>query len=180
MELATIPAAGELESLSDRDLFALDAMLEEVQPYVRELCDAKLRHWVEVEELTLAEVGRRVGLTPQAISKRCQKAGVEPPRKRRPRKDEYQPVDIPADEEYVEGEIVRADTGAVEYVSDLVAPDAYENLRTQVVRWYEQGARVEELLTRPLDSKSPGDKKALLQDARRMERIAQQIQEVLQ
>lgn len=73
-----IPATQELEALGCRDRWQLEAALAEVQPRLREINDAELRQWVEVDGKTQTEIAEIVGLAQQTISHRCWRLGIKP------------------------------------------------------------------------------------------------------
>lgn len=67
------------------------------------------------------------------------------------------------------------------YLPDLVSKDATDNLRTQLVVWFEQGRHIETLLKSksPLTSKSVADLRSLKHDADLMVRVANHVKKEL-
>jgi hypothetical protein len=67
------------------------------------------------------------------------------------------------------------------YLTDLVSDDAADNLRTQLVLWFEQGRTIETLLKSkaPLVGKSAEDVRSLKHDADLMVRVATHVKKEL-
>jgi len=174
-----------LESLSPTDRWDLEDAIDEAQGTLREFNDEELCRWVEGEHKTQAEIAEMVGRTQSTVSYRCSRLGIVSGSKRgRPRNIE---VDNSADAEVVDGEIVdepkprrrQSPDGPAHHFPDVVAADAEENLRTQALHWFEQGAHIKGLLDgkRPLEPRSAEDRKAIKREAALMERVARRLKE---
>lgn len=75
--LPDVPSRHDLEALSPADLWTLEERASEIQDACRELNDERLRHWVEVEGKTQAEIGKLVGRSQSQIQRRCARLGLE-------------------------------------------------------------------------------------------------------
>jgi predicted XRE-type DNA-binding protein len=80
--LPDVPSRHDLEALSPADLWTLEERASEIQDACRELNDERLRHWIEVEGKTQAEIAKLVGRSQQRISQRCDRLGIAPASKR--------------------------------------------------------------------------------------------------
>jgi hypothetical protein len=89
--------------------------------------------------------------------------------------------DKPHDEaEEVSGEVLPPKPkpkGPVRYLPDEVAPDALQNLRTQAMRWFELGGRIDRMIEEGtvIDPQSREDKAAIKREAGEMSRIARRL-----
>lgn len=72
------PEPWELAEEKAKAQFQLDEAVGELLPKLREINDAELRRWVEVEGKTQTEIAEMVGLSPQWVSDRCRKLGITP------------------------------------------------------------------------------------------------------
>lgn len=184
----TIPSARELEALSPQNRWDIEESLDEAQDVLREFNDDELRKWVEGGK-TQRWIAEQVGRSQQRISQRCAALGLSTASNRgRPR------ITSPSnsDPEIIDAEVVddeppvrpkarrtSAPEGPVHHYPDVVAPDAEDNLRTQALLWFEQGAHIKELLDsrRPLEPRSDDDRKAIKREASAMERVARRLKE---
>lgn len=73
-----VPSRQELEQLGPGDRWTLEERLDQCQDVLRDFNDEELRHWIEVEGISQAEAGKRVGRSQQRIAQRCARAGIHP------------------------------------------------------------------------------------------------------
>lgn len=186
-ELA-IPEPRELEAYSPAERWALEEQLDGARDALREYNDEELRRWVEEEGKTQVEIAALVGRSQARISQRCSKLGlVSGSNRGRPRNISTDN----SDDEVLEGEVIPPkrrkrespyaddDGRPSHYLADMDAEDAFENVRTQALHWFEQGRVVKDLLDerKSLEPRSEEDRKALNREAAVMERTARRIKE---
>jgi hypothetical protein len=181
-----IPTSRDLEALSPKDRWDIEDALETAHVELSNINDEELRRWV-ADGKTQTWIAKQVRRDQSVVSRRCAALGLEPKSNRgRPRNMQTHNSDD--EPELVEGEIVESppprqphpDDGPAHYLPDVVAEDAEENLRTQALHWFEQGGYIKGLLQkkRPLEPRSPEDRKAIKRAATDMERIARQLKEM--
>ena len=189
-----IPTPRELEALSPSDRWDIEDAIDQAQGAVREFNDAELRRWVEDEGKTQTEVSKIVGRSTSQISRRCIRLGIESPSNRgRPRispegNSDEEVIDaevVEDDAEEVTGEIVGYDDDSIpaapSVVTDDLAPDRAQNLRSQLVEFFDQMREVRGLLKAGADliPRSAEDRKALLADADRTMFLLNEIKKEL-
>lgn len=156
--------------------------LEQLGEIATEAVDDLVIGWAE-EGKTQQWMADQLACSQQAVSKRMVRLGIKTEAATRGEgQGSYnRVVTTESDEvEEIEGaevEIIDNDGPAAEYLPDLMAEDADQNLRTQVVRWFEIGRRINQMLDArsALNPKSPSDQKAIARDADLMVAIARRI-----
>lgn len=183
--LATVvPGRQELEALPLAERIALEDAFGQAHEVIRQLNDADLAslHAAGASQRAIAEAcGKSKGWAQDRLAA----LGLATDRKAPKPDTSIHPLpqngDGPVvDAEVVDGEVV-PDDRPVQYLPDVVSNEADRDLRTQALRWFEQGRHLEELLTEgAVESRSREDKTAIKREADEMVRIARRLKGAIQ
>lgn len=165
-EVVVPTARVDVERLPSEVLYRL----EQAGEIAKEILDERVVRWAE-GGMKQAWMADELGCSQQAVSKRLARLGIETRDPRGRPKNNNQVVKPPRQE------VLPPDRPA-QHLPDLLAPDAPDNLRTQVVRWCELGRHIEMLITERavLEPKSDEDVALIAAEVSAMARIATQLE----
>lgn len=186
-ELAIPGAAQNLEKLSLKDRIELEDTLDELLPAVRKINDAEIRqlHEAGASQRAIAEAcGKshtwvRIRLGLREANPKVESTFHDIPQNGDNEDDVYDDAEeVDPDEVLDPNEAVPPGS---HYLPDVMAEDANENLRTVVLRWFEWGLHVKELLDNStrLEAKSAADREEIRNQAGQMVDIASHLKEVI-